>query len=66
MSERTTFVMVSQNIALVALLCQWLIVPKKGRIVEQGDTQQLLTDPQHAYTRKLLNNLPRMPDVDFL
>ncbi|KXO77684.1 ABC transporter ATP-binding protein [Brucella anthropi] len=61
LSERTTFVVVSHDIALVALLCERLIVLEKGRIVEQGNTRDILADPQHAYTRKLLTSLPRMP-----
>ncbi|TWH02812.1 peptide/nickel transport system ATP-binding protein [Ochrobactrum sp. J50] len=62
LSERTTFVVVSHDIALVALLCERLIVLEKGRIVEQGDTRDILSDPQHSYTRKLLTSLPRMPE----
>ncbi|KAB2661952.1 ABC transporter ATP-binding protein [Brucella tritici] len=61
LSERTTFVVVSHDIALVALLCERLIVLEKGRIVEQGNTRDILADPQHVYTRKLLTSLPRMP-----
>ena len=61
LSEQTTFVVVSHDIALVALLCERLIVLEKGRIVEQGKTRDILADPQHAYTRKLLTSLPRMP-----
>lgn len=61
LSEQTTFVVVSHDIALVALLCERLIVLEKGRIVEQGNTRDILADPQHAYTRKLLTSLPRMP-----
>lgn len=61
LSEQTTFVVVSHDIALVALLCERLIVLEKGVIVEQGKTRDILADPQHAYTRKLLASLPRMP-----
>lgn len=61
LSKRTTFVVVSHDIALVALLCERLIVLEKGKIVEQGNTRDILANPQHAYTRKLLASLPRMP-----
>jgi len=61
LSEQTTFVVVSHDIALVALLCEQLIVLEKGVIVEQGKTRDILADPQHTYTRKLLTSLPRMP-----
>ncbi len=61
LSERTTFVVVSHDIALVALLCEQLIVLEKGVIVEQGKTRDILANPQHTYTRKLLTSSPRMP-----
>jgi len=66
LSQQTTFVVVSHDIALVALLCERLIVLEKGKIVEQGETQEILSNPQHAYTRKLLTSLPRMPKTDAL
>lgn len=64
LSKRTTFVVVSHDIALVALLCERLIVLEKGRIVEQGNTHDILGNPQHAYTQKLLTSLPRMPKAN--
>ncbi|MDJ0340892.1 hypothetical protein QMK19_09365 [Streptomyces sp. H10-C2] len=32
---------------------------RHGRIVESGPTGQVLTAPQHAYTRLLLDSIPR-------
>lgn len=61
LSQRMTFVVVSHDIALVALLCDRLIVLEKGRIVEQGVTRDILANPSHDYTRKLLASTPRMP-----
>jgi len=31
-----------------------LMVVKHGQVVEQGDAQAIFADPQHAYTRQLL------------
>jgi peptide/nickel transport system ATP-binding protein len=33
---------------------------QNGEIVEIGDVQHVLTAPQHAYTRRLLNASPTM------
>jgi oligopeptide/dipeptide ABC transporter ATP-binding protein len=33
---------------------------QSGKIVEQGSAQQILTNPQHPYTRALLNSVPRI------
>ncbi|SMC71290.1 ATP-binding cassette domain-containing protein [Rhizobium sp. RU36D] len=61
LSPRITFVVVSHDISLVALLCQQLVVLEKGRIVEQGRTRDILAHPQHPYTQRLLASTPRMP-----
>ncbi|MCM2457982.1 ABC transporter ATP-binding protein [Rhizobium sp. CG4] len=61
LSKRMTFVVVSHDIALVALLCDQLIVLEKGRIVEQGATRDILANPSHIYTQNLLASTPRMP-----
>ncbi|MEU3617003.1 hypothetical protein ABZ725_32575 [Streptomyces sp. NPDC006872] len=36
-----------------------LIVMHRGRVVEHGTTDQVLTAPEHAYTRALLAAVPR-------
>ena len=30
----------------------------QGKIIEQGNVDQVLTQPKHAYTQKLLNAVP--------
>jgi peptide/nickel transport system ATP-binding protein len=61
LSSRTTFIVVSHDIALVALLCEQLVVLEKGLIVEKGATRDLLARPAHPYTQRLLASMPRMP-----
>lgn len=45
---------ISHDLAVVAQVCQWLVVMLDGAIVEQGPAAELLADPQHGYTRGLL------------
>jgi len=45
---------ISHNLAVVASLCDYLLVMWAGRIVEQGPVVEVLADPQHEHTRQLL------------
>ncbi|WP_335981919.1 ABC transporter ATP-binding protein [Streptomyces sp. CA2R106] len=56
-----TIVMVSHDLSVVASLCEHTVVLERGRVVEQGDTGQVLGDPAHPYTRRLLDSVPRLP-----
>jgi putative phosphonate transport system ATP-binding protein len=50
-------IIVTHDLAVVRLLADRLIVMKGGRIVEQGLTDQVLDDPQHAYTQLLVSSV---------
>jgi putative phosphonate transport system ATP-binding protein len=45
---------VTHDLAVVRLLADRLMVMKDGRVVEAGLTDQVLDDPQHAYTQLLV------------
>ncbi|PWS48759.1 ABC transporter ATP-binding protein [Streptomyces sp. FT05W] len=54
--ERTglALVVVSHDLAVVAQLCDEVLVMRQGEVVEQGPTRSVLHDPQHEYTRLLV------------
>ncbi|MFD7816424.1 ABC transporter ATP-binding protein [Streptomyces sp. NPDC059785] len=56
-----TIVMVSHDLSVVASLCERTAVLERGRLVEQGDTAQVLGAPAHPYTRRLIDSVPRLP-----
>ena len=56
-----TVLMVSHDLGVVASLCAETIVLQNGRVVEQGDTRQVLGAPRENYTRRLLAAVPRLP-----
>ncbi|MEU5716822.1 ABC transporter ATP-binding protein [Streptomyces sp. NPDC020403] len=56
-----TLVMVSHDLSVVASLCERTAVLERGRVVEQGATSQVLGEPEHPYTRRLIDSVPRLP-----
>ncbi|WP_440089748.1 ABC transporter ATP-binding protein [Streptosporangium sp. LJ11] len=62
-SHGLTVVMVSHDLAVVAMLCDHTAVLERGRIVEQGDTATVLGSPSHPYTRRLIGSVPRLPVI---
>lgn len=50
-------VIVTHDLAVVRLLADRLMVMKDGRVVEDGLTDQVLDDPQHAYTQLLVSSV---------
>ncbi|WP_159810351.1 dipeptide ABC transporter ATP-binding protein [Cellulomonas citrea] len=52
---------ITHDLAVVDLLADRIAVLHRGKVVEQGTSQQVLGDPQDPYTRRLLASLP-VPD----
>lgn len=54
-------VLVTHNLALVAQLCDRILVMYAGRLVEEADVTTLFDRPAHPYTRQLLRSIPPFP-----
>ncbi len=54
---------ISHDLASVASICDRIAILHQGEIVELGTTLQILTNPQHEYTRRLMAAMPRMPQL---
>ena len=59
---RASVILITHNMALIASLCQRVIVMYAGRIVEQGPTRAIFKNPQHPYTWSLLRSIPRVDE----
>lgn len=54
----TAVLMISHDLPMVARYTERMVVMQQGVVVEANLTKALLANPQHAYTRKLLNAIP--------
>jgi putative phosphonate transport system ATP-binding protein len=50
-------VIVTHDLAVARLLAHRMVVMQRGRVVEQGLTDQVLDDPQHPYTQLLVSSV---------
>ena len=53
-----TMLFITHDLRVAAQVCDRVAVMQRGRIVEQGPTGAVFADPQHAYTRALLDSVP--------
>jgi oligopeptide/dipeptide ABC transporter ATP-binding protein len=59
-----SYLFVSHDLSVVKHLAHQVVVLYRGAIVEQGDGDEVFTNPQHEYTRRLLDAVPRAhPDA---
>ena len=56
-----TYLLISHNLPVVAQLATRIAVMQRGRIVEAGSTDQILTAPAHPYTQSLIAAIPALP-----
>ncbi|MEM7318840.1 MAG: phosphonate C-P lyase system protein PhnK [Pseudomonadota bacterium] len=50
-------IVVSHDLAVVRVLADRMMVMKNGHVIETGLTDQVLDDPQHAYTQLLVSSV---------
>jgi peptide/nickel transport system ATP-binding protein len=56
-----TYLFISHDLGIIRHMCDHIGIMYKGRYVEQGTADEIFTDPQHIYTKRLI---AAIPDVD--
>jgi ABC-type oligopeptide transport system ATPase subunit len=56
-----SYLFISHDMAVIQHVCRRIAVMYRGKIVEEGTREQILTAPQHKYTQSLLSAVPE-PD----
>ena len=54
-----TYVFISHDLSVVKFMCDRMIVMNKGKIEEMGEADEIYANPKSAYTRKLIEAIPK-------
>jgi microcin C transport system ATP-binding protein len=49
-----SYIFISHDLAVIRAMAHRIVVMRQGRVVEQGETEALFSQPQQPYTRQLL------------
>ena len=57
--RNTTLLFITHDLSVVAQIADRVGVMQQGQLVEQGAKSEVLYDPQHTYTKELIDSLPQ-------
>jgi oligopeptide/dipeptide ABC transporter ATP-binding protein len=62
----TAIILITHDMGAIAEMAQRVVVMYAGRVVEQADVTQILTDPRHPYTQGLIRCVPHLTQTPSL
>jgi ABC-type uncharacterized transport system, duplicated ATPase component len=55
-----SYLFITHDLSIIPAIAHQVAVMKEGQIVEQGPVEDIMLNPQHDYTRKLLDSAPEL------
>lgn len=62
--QQTAILLITHDLGVVAEMADRVVVMYAGRVVEEGDVASLFANPQHPYTKGLLQSTPRIDQLE--
>ena len=59
-----SIIMITHDLGVVASMCEKIAVMYAGKIVEYGTTDEIFYNPQHEYTKGLINSIPKLNQTE--
>lgn len=61
-----SYLFITHDLSIIPAIAHQVAVMKSGKIVEQGEVAAVMTNPQHDYTRQLLESAPELVKKNFI
>lgn len=61
-TEDTTIMFVTHDLGLAYYVSERLLIMHEGRIVEEGEADKIISEPEHPYTRQLIADVPKLSE----
>ena len=61
-TEGTTIMFVTHDLGLAYYVSERLLIMHEGKIVEEGEADKIISEPEHPYTRQLIADVPKLSE----
>lgn len=63
--QKTSIIFITHDMGFAYYASDRIYIMEKGKIVERGSIEQVVNHPEHPYTKKLLNDVPKLHESWF-